>query len=229
MRANVARALLCACTLLLLAAAPTALANSFGGPDSVHDGRGNYVDRRAARSLRLGDYTVTVKPRLSRAQTKAVARRVVTRSAARSAAIEAVKRAPIVSGSTDSNGLPRPLMDAVREVQAACPGFRVISGYRPGDTWGLHAVAKAVDIAGPDYDCAYRVLRKFPGGISTDAWNPRIAHIHLSWAPNGPEWGRKFPHPEFQGGIRHGPKAAEWKRRFDAAIAPRLEATLGAE
>jgi uncharacterized protein YcbK (DUF882 family) len=95
-------------------------------------------------------------------------------------------------------GLPRPLVAAIRRVQATCPDFRVISAYRPGarvrgsGRLSLHARHRAADIAGGNYRCAYRVLANFPGGMTTDAW--RAKHIHLSWQPGGQEWGLRFAH-----------------------------------
>jgi hypothetical protein len=96
---------------------------------------------------------------------------------------------------------PSELSGWFERVRSECSGFRIISAHRPGDTWGLHRENKAIDIAGGNYDCAYRVLREFPGGMSIDAHNPRINHIHLSWNPGGKEWGARFNHPVFQGGI----------------------------
>jgi hypothetical protein len=112
----------------------------------------------------------------------------------------AVRFRPSARGrsSVSTAGLPGPLVAAIRRVQAACPGFRVISAFRPGarirgsGRLSLHARHKAADIAGGNYGCAYRVLARFPGGMTTDA--ARAKHIHLSWDPGGREWGLRFAH-----------------------------------
>lgn len=107
-------------------------------------------------------------------------------------------RHAVPRNSVSTAGLPRPLVAAIHRVQAACPGFRVISAYRPGarirgsGRLSLHARNKAADIAGGNYRCAYRVLAGFPGGMTTDAG--RAKHIHLSWDPGGREWGLRFAH-----------------------------------
>jgi len=86
----------------------------------------------------------------------------------------------------------------VGRVESACPGFGIISGFRPGAVvagthrTSLHALHRAVDIAGGSFRCAYSVLASFAGGMSTDAW--RMRHIHLSWEPGGREWGARFAH-----------------------------------
>lgn len=107
--------------------------------------------------------------------------------------------------SVSTFGLPGPLVAKIRQIQSACPGFRVISAFRPGariagaNHRSLHAVHRAADISGPDYRCAYRQLRGWAGGVSTDAW--RMAHIHMSWNPGGQEWGSRFAH--YRGAGRH--------------------------
>jgi hypothetical protein len=110
----------------------------------------------------------------------------------------ALRHRVVRRSSVSTAGLPRPLVAAIRRVQVACPGFRVISAFRPGarvrgsGRLSLHARHRAADIAGGNYRCAYRVLAGFPGGMSTDAG--RIRHIHLSWEPGGREWGLRFAH-----------------------------------
>jgi hypothetical protein len=222
MRNLLARALLGVCTLLLCLAAPAAIAQ-YGGPDSIYVNGTGYVERPdRGRRIQVDRFTVTLKPRLDAAGTRAAARKVKAQHARVSRTIEAAKRAPIVrEADAFEGGIVKPLMDALRQVQAACPGFVLISGVRAGAGWqGLHRYGRAIDIGGKgvDYDCAYRALKGFPGGMNWDAWNPRINHIHISWAPGGAEWGTRWPHPEFQGGIRSGPKAAEWKRRYEASL-----------
>lgn len=108
----------------------------------------------------------------------------------------------------DAGSLPAELTAKVAQIAGACPGFHIISGFRPGATvagthiTSLHARHRAADIAGGSYACAYRELAGWPGGVSTDA--ERVAHIHLSWAPGGQEWGARFRHG---GGVRHYARA----------------------
>lgn len=95
-------------------------------------------------------------------------------------------------------GLPRPLVSIIVKVERACPGMHPVSTYRPRaivrgtHERSLHATRQAADISGGSYGCAYRVLRGFPGGVSTDG--SRMHHIHLSYAPGSREWGRRFVH-----------------------------------
>jgi hypothetical protein len=95
-------------------------------------------------------------------------------------------------------GLPQPLVLKVREIEDRCPGFHVISAFRPGARIAgsgrpsLHASHKAADIAGPNYACAYNRLHGWPGGVSIDA--ARMRHIHMSWSPHGREWHARFNH-----------------------------------
>lgn len=99
-----------------------------------------------------------------------------------------------------TTGMPAQLVAAIAGVQRACPGFRVISGYRRGARVrgsgrpSLHASNRAADIAGGDFACAYGVLAGFAGGMTTDAHRVRPPHIHLSWAPGSGEFGRRFAH-----------------------------------
>lgn len=99
---------------------------------------------------------------------------------------------------SDAGGLPAELIAKVAQIAGACPGFHIISGFRPGakvagtNITSLHAVHRAADIAGGSYGCAYAQLQGWPGGASIDA--DRVAHIHLSWAPGSAEWGARFRH-----------------------------------
>lgn len=116
----------------------------------------------------------------------------------------------------DARGLPGPLAAAITNVQRQCPGFRVISAFRRGARVrgsgrpSLHASGRAADIAGGEFGCAYRVLAGFAGGMTTDAHRVRPNHIHLSWAPGGAEFGRRFAH---RGGSRAGRARVHLARR----------------
>lgn len=100
-------------------------------------------------------------------------------------------------------GVVAPLAAKAREIQAAC-GSRIISSIRhtyiagTGGRLSLHASGRAVDIAG-NPSCIYPLVRHWPGGVSVDY--ARVRHVHLSYAPNGPEWGVRFRH--YSGRHRH--------------------------
>lgn len=92
-----------------------------------------------------------------------------------------------------------PLAEKARAIIADC-GSRVISAHRPGARVrgsgrpSLHAAypARAVDLAG-NPACIYRHLKQgWAGGYSTDYG--RVAHVHISYEPNGREWGSRFAH-----------------------------------
>lgn len=100
-------------------------------------------------------------------------------------------------------GIVAPLAVKAREIVAAC-GSKVISGIRhtriagTGGRLSLHASGRAVDIKGSPA-CIYSHLHGWPGGYSTDYG--RVQHVHISYAPGGPEWGVRFAH--YRGGKRH--------------------------
>lgn len=100
-------------------------------------------------------------------------------------------------------GVVAPLAAKAREIQAAC-GSRIISSIRhtyiagTGGRLSLHASGRAVDIAGSPA-CIYSRLHGWPGGYSIDYG--RVRHVHVSYAPGGPEWGVRFNH--YRGGRRH--------------------------
>jgi hypothetical protein len=93
-------------------------------------------------------------------------------------------------------GYPAPLVAKVQELKAHC-GARLISAFRPGARIrgsgypSLHASKRAVDMTG-NAACIYRHLEDWPGGVSTDY--AAVAHVHISYAPNGQEWGARFSH-----------------------------------
>lgn len=101
------------------------------------------------------------------------------------------------------SGVVGPLASKAREIESIC-GSRVISAVRhtyirgTGGRLSLHASGRAVDIAG-NPSCIYAQLRGWPGGVSVDYG--RVRHVHVSYAPNGAEWGARFRH--YRGGKRH--------------------------
>lgn len=109
-------------------------------------------------------------------------------------------------------GVVTPLAAKARQIQSVC-GSRIISAVRhtyiagTGGRLSLHASGRAVDIAG-NPACIYRQLQSWPGGVSTDYHRPNIRHVHVSYAPGGPEWGRRFAHG---GGARKRMRYARWR------------------
>jgi hypothetical protein len=94
--------------------------------------------------------------------------------------------------------LPEALKGWLLKVQQACAGFTVISANRPGSIvrgsrrTSLHASCAAADFQVNSYPCAQRVLKDFPGGLSTD---PGVVHhLHASMKRNSREWGSRFAH-----------------------------------
>lgn len=100
-------------------------------------------------------------------------------------------------------GYPQQLIDKSHEIVDAC-GSRVVSAFRPGarvrgsGRLSNHAFHRAVDING-NPKCIYQHLAGWPGGYSTDY--ARVAHVHISYAPNSREWGARFVH--YQGRHRY--------------------------
>lgn len=92
-------------------------------------------------------------------------------------------------------GVVPPLAAKALAIKAAC-GARVVSGVRRTRIAGsrrisLHAYGRAVDLQG-NPGCIYRQLAGWPGGVSTDYG--RVRHVHVSYDPQGREWGRRFAH-----------------------------------
>lgn len=96
----------------------------------------------------------------------------------------------------------------VAEILASCQGARLTSGYRKGarvagsgrPSLHSHYPSKAADLAG-NPTCIRAHLAKWPGGLSTDY--AAVRHYHVSYAPNGREWGARFAH---YGSRRHARK-----------------------
>lgn len=102
-------------------------------------------------------------------------------------------------------GVVAPLAAKARQIVADC-GSKVISGVRhtyvagTGGRLSLHASGRAVDVT-DNPGCIYGHLRGWPGGYSTDYHARGIKHVHISFAPHGPEWGKRFAH--YRGSHRH--------------------------
>jgi hypothetical protein len=100
--------------------------------------------------------------------------------------------------SVSLDGVVAPLAEKTRAIQAAC-GSRVVSSVRKGarvfgGSYSNHASGRAVDLQG-NPRCIYAQLRGWPGGVSTDYWTaPGGPHVHVSYSPNGMEWGSRFKH-----------------------------------
>ena len=98
--------------------------------------------------------------------------------------------------SLDYSMVVEPLRAKVAEILQACK-TKVVSAYRPGARiagsghLSQHARKRAVDVAG-DPSCTYAHLKGWPGGYSTDYGS--VGHVHISYDPNGHEWGLRFAH-----------------------------------
>jgi hypothetical protein len=94
----------------------------------------------------------------------------------------------------------------VREIVAEC-GSTVVSavagrGNKSNHPKGKDGWGRAADLSG-NPRCIYSKLVAWPGGVSTDynsvmcptkrGWQ-RCPHVHISYNPNGQEWGRRFAH-----------------------------------
>ena len=93
------------------------------------------------------------------------------------------------------SGVVLPLAHKARQIVSSC-GSRVIRSVRRTNIAGtrrlsLHAYGRAVDLQG-NPRCIYRMLSNWPGGYSTDY--RAVQHVHVSYHPNGREWGVRFAH-----------------------------------
>jgi hypothetical protein len=112
--------------------------------------------------------------------------------------------APQIDGA--ARGLRPELAAKVSEIVSEC-GSRVISGVRHTlvagtRRWSLHASGQAADLRG-NPRCIYGALAHWPGGFSTDYG--RVHHVHVSYAPAGPEWHMRFRHHRPARRHRHRP------------------------
>lgn len=109
-------------------------------------------------------------------------------------------------------GVNGELAAKARDLVAEC-GSTVIAGVagRPGRS--NHPRGRAVDLRG-NPSCIYANLKRtnWPGGVSTDyatvtCATPRgvvrCPHVHVSYNPNGQEWGLWFKH-----GTRHAHRSS---------------------
>lgn len=109
--------------------------------------------------------------------------------------------------SVSLSGIVAPLADKAREIVSAC-GSKVVSSVRVGarvygGSPSNHASGRAVDLQG-NPSCIYAQLRGWPGGVSTDYWRaPGGPHVHVSYSPNGMEWGIRFVHRGSSRKARH--------------------------
>lgn len=95
-----------------------------------------------------------------------------------------------------SRGLVEPLKAKAEAILASCPGAYIMSAVRHTRVRGsgrisLHASGRAVDMAG-NPRCIYAQLQGWPGGYSVDY--ARVKHVHISYSPDGREWGARFAH-----------------------------------
>jgi len=102
------------------------------------------------------------------------------------------------ANSVSLAGIVPPLRAKAQEIVASCRS-RVVSSIRRGarvygGNRSNHATGRAVDLTG-NPQCIYALLVGWPGGVSTDyASAPRGPHVHVSYNPQGMEWGLRFKH-----------------------------------
>lgn len=98
------------------------------------------------------------------------------------------------------------LADKVASVLAACPGSKLVSGYRRGarvrgsgrPSLHSHYPSRAADLQG-NPSCIRKAFDGWPGGLSTDY--RAVNHYHASYAPGSREFGSRFAH--YRGGRGH--------------------------
>jgi hypothetical protein len=98
-------------------------------------------------------------------------------------------------------GVVAPLAAKAIELVEGC-GSKVVSAIAGRGNRSNHPSGHAVDLQG-NPSCMYAKLKDWPGGVSTDyetvmcqtkrGW-VSCPHVHISYAPGGQEWGRRFTH-----------------------------------
>lgn len=107
--------------------------------------------------------------------------------------------------------LPPPVRAALVRVAKVCPGYRLLSTYRPSARVAgsrkpsLHASCRAADFRVKDYGCAYRVLGSWRLGINRDA--RVVRHVHISDSRS-------------EHGFVHGGRKVRWAKRHHHAAIP---------
>ncbi len=104
-----------------------------------------------------------------------------------------------IAKSAKVKDLTPKLADKITSILAACEGSRITSAYRRGARVrgsgrpSLHSKypSRAADLAGNPV-CIRKQLVGWEGGLSTDY--ARVRHYHVSYDPNGREWGARFAH-----------------------------------
>jgi len=92
--------------------------------------------------------------------------------------------------SVSLSGITPVLAAKAREIVADC-GSLVISTISARGNRSNHPLGRAVDLRG-NPGCIYAHLKGWPGGYSTDY--SAVAHVHVSYNPEGQEWGLRFAH-----------------------------------
>lgn len=100
---------------------------------------------------------------------------------------------PARAGGVSLNGVVPQLAAKARQIVQAC-GSKVVSARSRRSNRSNHPIGRAVDLKG-NPKCMYRLVKNWPGGVSTDYWSaPGGPHLHLSYNPGGQEWGLRFAH-----------------------------------
>ena len=90
-----------------------------------------------------------------------------------------------------------------REIMTSC-GSVVVSAISRRPNRSNHPIGRAVDMVG-NPTCIYAHLKGWPGGYSTDY--SAVRHVHISYNPNGQEWGVRFAHNSPRRGRTHYARA----------------------
>lgn len=103
------------------------------------------------------------------------------------------------------------LRDKAKAIVEKCMGVRVTSAVAPRPYRSNHPRHRAVDLAG-NPECIYPMLKDWPGGYSTDYHTaPGGPHVHISYNPNGQEWGVRFAHSHYGAGARYATRRVRVK------------------
>lgn len=98
-------------------------------------------------------------------------------------------------------GVTPVLASKTLEIVALC-GSKIVSTIAGRGNRSNHPGGRAVDLT-ENPSCIYAQLKEWPGGVSTDYYSVKCLtkrgwiscpHVHVSYAPGGQEWGRRFTH-----------------------------------
>jgi hypothetical protein len=111
-------------------------------------------------------------------------------------------------------GVTPVLVAKAHEIMANC-GSTVVSAISSRPNRSNHPIGRAVDMVG-NPTCIYAHLKGWPGGYSTDY--SAVRHVHISYNPNGQEWGLRFAHNSPRPGRTHYARAHGSRIQSAAAV-----------